>query len=711
MIHEVPAGTSPLVEEALQYYPDPWRAKIQSLFQACADHGTAFDEEVQIQTARGRRIWVRVMGKALRNAEGEVIRVHGALQDIHEQKMGEEALRESEHTLSVLMFNLPCVVYLFRQDGKMLRWNRELERASGYTPGEISNMVPEQFFAQEDLETVRERVTEAMTAGHTRTELALVNKQGLRIPYFYSASRIDLDGQPCLLGVGVDVSQQRAAEERLRQQADLLDKAQDAILAVGLDHRINYWNKGAERIFGWTADQAASQIVTELLHPHPNEFQQALDQTLASGEWTGEMRARTKYGQPLIIESRWNLVRDDNGRPRSLLVVNTNITERKHLEKQIFRAQRMESIGTLAGGMAHDLNNILSPIMMSVDLLRLGTSDPGSQDLLGNIASCARRGADTISQVLSFARGVEGRREEVRTGPMVADIEKIIRDTFPKNIQIRTWLGRDLWSVTGDVTQLQQVLLNLCVNSRDAMPDGGQITISVENVSLNAHQAALNLEAKVGPYVRIQVEDTGTGISPGIIDKIFDPFFTTKELGQGTGLGLSTSLAIVKSHGGYLQPRSEPGQGTRFRIFLPARQGEDSRPAENDEAKVPRGCGETILVVDDEAPIRLVTRHTLEAYGYQVLLASDGAEAVSTYLEKRHSIALVITDMMMPVMDGAAMIKVLIKMNPAVKIVIVSGINATDYPAQAPALGVKHFLAKPYTAQKLLKVVKDVITT
>ncbi|WP_265595206.1 PAS domain S-box protein [Verrucomicrobium sp. BvORR106] len=708
-IHEMPVGTSPTVEEGIAFYAPGWRDKIQKVFTDCLEQGMAWDEEMQIRTAKGRLVWVRVIGQAVRDERGQIIRVHGAFQDITDKKQAEEALRESEQTLAALMFNLPCAVYLFGQDGRMLRWNGEFEKVTGYSAQEIEGMIPEQFIVPDDVAAVRARIVEAFTHGHAVAELRLRSKTGDMVPYIYSASRILMEGQPCLLGVGMDMSAQRQAEAQLREQADLLDKAQDAILVVNLAHRITYWNKGAQQLYGWSSEEALGKEVADLLHAELREFQGAFTQVNATGEWTGELKQQAKDGRSLIVESRWDLVRDDQGQPRSLLVINTDITEKKRLERQFFRAQRMESIGTLAGGMAHDLNNVLSPIMMAVDLLKLKTSDSGSQELLGNIATSAKRGADMVGQVLSFARGVEGRRDEVHAGRLVDDVERIIRDTFPKNIQIRTNVGSDLWTVTGDLTQLHQVLLNLCVNARDAMPEGGNIAISVENITLDAHYAAMNLEAKAGPYLVIQVEDTGTGIPAAILDKIFDPFFTTKAVGKGTGLGLSTSMAIIKSHGGFMRARSELGKGAKFRIYLPARSVGQNQPAPDEDSKVPRGKGETVLVVDDEAAIRMITRQTLEAFGYKVILACDGAEAVTTYVEHRQQIALVLTDMMMPVMDGEATIKVLTKMNPAIKIVAVSGVSASDVTAKAAGASVKTFLPKPYTAKTLLKVVKDVI--
>ncbi len=384
-----------------------------------------------------------------------------------------------------------------------------------------------------------------------------------------------------------------------------------------------------------------------------------------------------------------------------------DLTERKKLEQQFHRSQRMESIGTLAGGIAHDLNNVLSPIMMALEVLKMRFPGPENRELLDILRTSAERGADMVRQVLSFARGVEGRRMEVQIRHLVQDMEKIARDTFLKNIKVETNIPRDLWTVMGDPTQLHQVLLNLCVNARDAMPNGGRLTISAKNVNLDAHYASLNPEAKAGPYVFIQVEDNGTGIPPRILEKIFDPFFTTKEVGKGTGLGLSTSLAIVKSHGGFMRADSEVGKGTKFHINLPA-QNEVSASASAEIAdELPRGHGELILVVDDEASVRLITQQTLEAFGYRVLLAMEGTEAVAIYAMRKAEIAAVLTDMTMPVMDGLATIQVLRKLNPAVRIIAASGLTANS---QIASFGVKHFLPKPYTAETLLKVLKEILS-
>ncbi|MDF3056626.1 MAG: sensory box protein [Rariglobus sp.] len=498
-------------------------------------------------------------------------------------------------------------------------------------------------------------------------------------------------------------------DSRVREQAALLDKAQDAILVRDLDHHITFWNKSAERLYGWTAEEALGRSIAKLLYEEPDAFHEATRQVVAKGEWIGELHQINKQRNRLVVECRWTLVRDDAGTPRAVLAINTDITDKKKLEHQFLRAQRMESIGTLAGGIAHDLNNVLSPVIMAIDLLMMDERDPKKRSLLETVEANARRGADMVGQVLSFARGMEGRRVEVQLRHVIHDVEKISQDTFPKNIQIVTTLDHSLWPLVGDPTQLHQVLLNLCVNARDAMPEGGRLAITAENVHLDAHYAAMNIEAKAGPHVVIEVEDTGTGIPHAIIEKIFDPFFTTKEVGKGTGLGLSTSIAIIKGHEGFIRVYSEPGKGTRFRVYLPAKPTAENPAAIAESTDRPRGRGELVLVVDDEVAIRDITKQTLEAFGYQVLLAADGAEAVALYAAHRDRVAVVLTDMMMPVMDGPAAIQALIKINPAIRIIAASGITANSSVAKAVGFGVKHFLAKPYTAGTLVKALREVL--
>ena len=503
----------------------------------------------------------------------------------------------------------------------------------------------------------------------------------------------------------------KAVHRRLAEQASLLDKAQDAIVVRDLSHRITYWNRSAERLYGWTAAEALGKVARDL-QSDPAVFDEAMGKVIENGDWLGEMWQVGKDGQRLTVESRWTLVKDEAGRPTAVLVINTDITERTKLEQQFLRAQRLESIGTLAGGIAHDLNNVLTPIMMSIGMLSENEHDPDRLDILSTLETSVRRGADMVQQVLSFARGVEGRRVQVQVADVLRDVERIINDTFLKNIDVRTCIPDDLWTVSGDPIQLHQVLLNLCVNARDAMPDGGNLTLSAQNVTLDAPFASANIDAKEGPHVMLQVQDNGAGIPPDIIDRIFEPFFTTKDVSRGTGLGLSTSLAIVKSHGGFIRVDSAPGKGATFTVYLPAQGASlpDPTPVKQ-PVELPRGHGELILVVDDEAPVRLVTRRMLEAFGYRVALASDGAEAVALYAKQKDEIAAVITDMMMPVMDGPATIRALKSMRADVRIIAASGLHGRGSDLHAGSTeAIGHFLPKPYSAETLLTALRRVLS-
>lgn len=361
------------------------------------------------------------------------------------------------------------------------------------------------------------------------------------------------------------------SEMKLREQAELLDKARDAIAVQDLEHRLIYWNKGAQRIYGCTEEDALGKNADELLYKEESPaLIEAKKSVIEKGEWQGELRQVTKDGSEIIVESRWSLVRDDGSKPKSILIISTDVTEKKKLEAQLLRVQRMESIDTLAGGIAHDLNNMLTPIMLSLRMLKEKFTDEQSRKLLDILETNSRRGANLIKQVLSFARGVEGERNPLQLACSLTEIEKIAKETFPRNIEIRTDIQKDLFTISGDATQLHQVIMNLCVNARDAMPEGGILCITAWNFLIDENYARTNTEAKVGSYIVITVSDTGTGIPSRLLNRIFEPFFTTKEPGKGTGLGLSIALAIVKSHGGFINVDSEVGKGTTFRVYLPA---------------------------------------------------------------------------------------------------------------------------------------------
>jgi PAS domain S-box-containing protein len=509
---------------------------------------------------------------------------------------------------------------------------------------------------------------------------------------------------------------QIAASLRLSEAklAGILASAMDAIITVDEDQRVVLFNAAAERMFRCPAAEALGEsldrFIPERFRAAHREHVRVFDKTGVTQRTMGKARALyglRSGGEEFPIEASISQI-DADGHKLFTAIIR-DVSDKKRLESQFLRAQRMESIGTLAGGIAHDLNNVLSPILTAVELLQMRLADESSQRLLNILHTNAVRGSEMIKQVLSFARGVEGEHIPLQPAHLIKEIVKILADTMPKNIDITFSIDPDLSSVSGDATQLHQVLMNLCVNARDAMPQGGKLRIEAENVEIDEHYARMNVEAKPGNYVSVGVIDTGFGIAEQNLSKIFDPFFTTKEHGQGTGLGLSTVAGIVRSHGGFVNVYSEVGRGARFKVYLPAIEAAQGAPAQPPRRDLPTGNGELILVIDDENGIREVARETLNAFGYRVMIAGDGAEAMAVFAAHRDDVKVVMTDMMMPYMDGPATIRALRRLDSKVKIIATSGLKAEDKISDAAQFGVKTFLPKPYTAEKLLKTVAAVL--
>src|SRR6202035_2863333 len=376
---------------------------------------------------------------------------------------------------------------------------------------------------------------------------------------------------------------------------------------------------------------------------------------------------------------------------------------------QLRRPNRIKSIGTLASGVAHDLNNILAPILMCAEMLKGNPEREEVPALVSMIEESAKRGAHVVKQVFTFARGIEGERVVIKPSHLIQEMIDIAQKTFPKTIEILSRYSSDLWSIKGDPTQLHQVLLNLSVNARDAMLNGGSLTLAAENFNVDENYASMMPGAKPGPHVMFRVTDTGRGMPRAMIDKIFDPFFTSKEVGKGTGLGLSTTLGIVKSHGGFISVYSEPGKGTTFKVFLPAAAIQEEL-AQSKTSIVPiQGNGELILVVDDEPNILGITKMILEKHKYDVVSANDGPEALAIFAQQMKSISIVLTDLSMPYMDGVALVRSLKKMRPDLSIVASTGQGEQAGVAELQSLGVKNFLTKPYNTERLLATLDDTL--
>ncbi len=636
------------------------------------------------------------------------------LRDITERQRTETALKQSEANYRAIFDVANDAIFVHDlETGAILDSNRRMCEMYGWDRAQICCLNVEELSAgipPYTQEAALQRIKRATEGEPQLFEWLAKDKRGRLFWVEVNLKRAVIGGQDRLLAIVRDISERKRAEERLREQAALLNYAQEAIIVRDLADRILFWNKSAERIYGWTAEEViGTNIQARLYRELPPQLEEARKALLDKGEWIGELSQFTKDGQEMVVEAHWALVRDESGQPKSVLAINTDITERKKLEAQLRRAQRLESIGTLAGGIAHDLNNILSPVLMGIHLLQQKEPDEESQHWLETMRTNALRGSDLVKQVLTFARGAEGQRVKLSPKYVMKDLVLMLQDTLPKSIEVNYLVPNDLWPVMGDTTQLYQVLMNLCVNARDAMPGGGRLTIKAENTRLDETYAWMRFGAEPGRFVLLTITDTGMGIPPEIMDKIFDPFFTTKEIGQGTGLGLSTVLGIVKSHGGLIDVSSKLGQGTTFKVYLPAVETEPLGEAEEKQSELPGGHGELILVIDDEKTILEITGGALEAHGYAVLTAGDGVEAVALCAEHQGRVQAVLIDMMMPLMDGPATIRALRRLDPQLKIVAASGAPGEEKKTEAANAGAQAFLSKPYTAEQLLQTLAEAL--
>jgi len=502
-------------------------------------------------------------------------------------------------------------------------------------------------------------------------------------------------------------------QETEARYRSLFENTIEGIFQTTPEGRVLTANPALARILGYSSHEELLQSSLDIqaqFYPDSVSRAEMLTRLARESEISGyESQAKRRDGTLVWVAVNARAARDSQGKILHVDGTLEDISRRKQLESQLLRAQRLESVGRLAGGIAHDLNNLLSPILMAPSLLRDRLPDASSHKLLDAIEASARRGAEIIKQLLTFSRGVEGPLRPIQLPDLVSDMIKIIRETFPKNITIQYEFAPVLPMVNGDTTQMEQVAMNLCVNARDAMPDGGTLTLSLEQVEVDEDLASLNPDAKAGSYVLLRVTDTGMGINPEILDVIFDPFFTTKEMGKGTGLGLSTVIGIVKGHRGFIHVSSVLGRGTQFQIYLPACADSVEAGSDKVEEITPHGNGELILVVDDDPVTRHLVRKILERKGYRIIEATDGAQAVVQFLRSRSDIRLVITDAIMPEMDGLEFLEQMRGQGSKVPVILITSlrdsINLDAYRGQ----GANSVIDKPFRGAYLVETVQRLL--
>ncbi|MBE9006500.1 PAS domain S-box protein [Fortiea sp. LEGE XX443] len=637
-----------------------------------------------------------------------------SFRDLSDRQQAAQKLKASEKQYCLLFENYPLPMWIFDpQTLAFLVVNQAAIAHYGYSQAEFLAMTLVDICPPEDISAFQKHMEQYRLSDYFvyHREWRHCKRDRSIIDVEITSTRIIWEGKLADFMMVKDISALKQTEQKIREQAALIDIATDAIFVQDLANHILFWSKGAERLYGWTAEESYGQKADQLFYKKSShQLHASLNATVETGFWDGELHQITKTGKEIIVESRWTLVRDESGQPKSILIVNTDITNKKQIERQFYHSQRLENLGILASGIAHDLNNVFAPIVMISQLLtsKFPKVDTRTQELFKTLENSSKRGTNLVQQILSFARSSEEKYILLQVSHLLREVVQIIKQTFPKSIEIKTEIPTNsLGIVKADPTQLHQVFMNLVVNARDAMSNGGILKISAENRLIDATYAGMSADAHQGNYIVVTISDTGVGISAELVERIFEPFFTTKELGQGTGLGLSTVLGIVKNHGGFVEVQSELNKGTQFQVYLPAAQGTTTEQIIEEELL--QGNGELILIVDDEEFIQQTTKLTLEKNNYKTIIAHDGIETLALYPNYKAEISVVLMDMMMPNMDGLMTTRILCSINPDVKIIATSGLST--HRQKLLKAGAKAFLSKPYTTHDLLQSLSQVIAT
>jgi two-component system cell cycle sensor histidine kinase/response regulator CckA len=626
------------------------------------------------------------------------------LEDHRSHQMTQHSLRENTQKFRALAESLPSPVFVYK-DSQVLFANKAAQNLTGYSSEELAKRNFFELIASEH----REIASSRRGSVPVRSEIKISRKDHSERWLDFITQPFEFDGAATSLATALDISERKQERDKLQQQATLLEMMHDAVAIATLEGKLQYFNKASDELFGWSQETIGKSVQEALRPANPQKVKEAWDKIFSEGKWTGQLEvAGVGGGQKIVIDSRWNII-NAPGQPKSVLLVNTDVSESKIIEAQSARADRMQAIGTLAGGLSHDLNNTLTPCLMAVHLLRPKLKEETAQKYLNTLETSLERAAGIVRQVLVFARGVEGQRTLIHMSHLLKLLMKTAVESFPNGIRVEQNWPKDLWLVNADPAQIREAVLNLCNNARDAMPNGGRLTISADNVELRGREASLHPDAKSGPYVMISVRDTGSGIAKENLRRVFDPFFTTKEPGKGTGLGLSTAMGIIRSHGGFINVTSSPGAGAEFMIYLPASPEATFTGARPGDTAGPSGKGELILVVDDEAAVREITSSILETYGYNVLLASDGTEALAAYSKEGPKINAIIMDIVMPHLDGIATIRALDKLGAKVGIIVTTGLATHQEEARKASSLVRGFINKPYSPEALLRILREAL--
>jgi PAS domain S-box-containing protein len=665
----------------------------------------------------GATFWEKVAITPISDAAGKVTHFVGVKEDVTESRRAADALRESEEMYRTLVTATPDAIAVLSPDGRVTYSSPRARVLFGQRESAEQRLMLDSVAPCD-----RARATQAFrdvleTGGIGSGEFSLLRWDGSTFLAEINAAPLRGSDQ-AIKGVALvarDVTDRKHAEDRLHASEERFRELVETISEVFWVYdprvdRLTYLSPSFERVWGRPCGALLENraVWVESLHRDDRDHVLSDYQRIGSSAADAPAELEVTYrivrpdGTTRWIRDKAFCVRDASGAVSRVIGVAEDITEQKEIEKQFLRAQRLEAIGTLASGVAHDMNNILAPMLVVPALIKERLRDPADRQLLGIVEQSAQRGAGIVRQLLTFSRGADGERGPVQIAHLTKEMLHIVRETFPREIAVTGHIPADLPSVHCDPTQIHQVLMNLCVNARDAMPHGGELTLSARETSLDAPGCRVHQSARPGLYVVLTVDDTGHGIPPEIIDRIFDPFFTTKEVGKGTGLGLSTVLGIVNGHGGFVLVDSKVGEGTCFSIYLPASGEALDAARKGTSTPFVRGAGEMVLVVDDEEAVRDSTRLLLQKQGYRVATAVDGRAALAALTPE---VRLVLTDMMMPNMNGFGLVRALRAVAPSVRIVATTGLDHVVEGERLAALGVTELVHKPCDATRLLEAI------
>ncbi len=680
--------------------------------------------EMELFCKDGTRIWTEAKFSILRDHDHRPVGFIGVNRDITERKRIHARLKESEEKFRTLAEACPFAIMIYQNDYWVYA-NAAAERISGFSKDDLYRMPFWQMVHPDHRELVRDRGSRRQSGAVAAPayDFKIQTKQGETRWVSLSGSSFIYEGGPAGLITVIDITERKQAEAELRKSEEkhraILENIEDGYYEVDLKGNFIFFNDFVCRISGYSREEVPGVNYREYTD---EENAAKLGRLFKAVYETGkpakalDLEIMRKDGLKRPLEISVSLIKDDSEQPEGFRGIIRDISERKQaeeqkarLEAQLQQAQKMEAIGTLAGGVAHDFNNILQAINGYTQLL-LMTKSPGDPDYhkLTQLLQSGDRAAKLIDQLLTFSRKIEGECRYLSLNQEIQLVKKLLKQTIPRMIEQKMDLQEDLWLVNADPVRMEQILLNLGSNAADAMPEGGTLTIETRNVTIDDSTGEV-AEAEPGCYVRLTVSDTGCGMDPQTVKHIFDPFFTTKAMGKGTGLGMASVYGIVKSHKGYILCDSRPNRGTAFRIYLPAVPDTDVRLAPPKEKKPPEGGTETILLVDDELPVREAAAEILEYFGYQVWCAADGETALDIFSRESALIHLVILDLSMPGMGGNQCLQEILKRDPAARVIISSGYAADGLASEALKSGACEFIGKPYQANDIAAKVRQVL--